>query len=47
MELLLTTKITPGVNYYALVLHAVQELRSFLDVRRSFCWLILAPTKLK
>ena len=36
VELLLTAKITPDVNNYLLLLHAVPELRSSLHVRRKF-----------
>ena len=41
MELLLTTKITPDINNYLLLVHAVQELRSSLHVRRNFWCLII------
>ena len=36
MELLLKAKVTSDVNNYLLLVHAVQELRSSLHVRRSF-----------
>ena len=48
MKLLLTAvKITPEVNNYLLLVHAVQELRSSLHVRRSIWCLIMTSTKLK
>ena len=44
---LLMVKITPDVNNSLELVNAVQELHNSLYVKRSFCCLIMASTKLR
>ena len=47
MELLLTAKLTPDVDNYLLLVHAVQELRSSLHNRCNFWCLIIFQKEYK